>query len=389
MTPQRIIALFAIAMAFLAWMAVKLPMPALPYLAHYFHTSAMTFKVSVSLNLLGFSLSQFIWGPLSERYGRRHILIVAFMTAVLGTVLAMLAINISMYILGRIIEGFAVGAAAPLGRAIMADTLDKPTMARVYAWYAIAGILPPAVGPVIGGYLFVLLGWRSIFAFFLILACLYLYALWRYFPETSSPKPKHRLIKDTAASFKLIILSSQFWRYVIFYAAINGFMITYYAAMPYWFVSHFHMGEDQYAWLAFFPIAAYILGSLVTNRLIKYFSFDQLLKAGIGYMLLIVFVLIIMAILSQPNIVNISILMSLFSVASGIITPMCNASLMEQFRQHVTALSALMSGIRVTGAGILVLVTTNIPLYSFWPLAIYTLCLSLIALLGYYLFNPL
>ena len=382
---QSTIAVFAISMAFLAWMAVKLPMPALPFLAHYFKTRAMVFKVSVSLNLISFSISQFIWGPLSERFGRRDILIVAYIVVIIGTLLAMFAINIEMYISGRMIEGFAVGSAAPIGRAIMADKLEKVTMARVYAWYAIAAILPPAIGPVIGGYLLVGLGWRYIFGFFLILAIAYLLALCAFMPQTKARDANYHLVKHTLDACKSIASTRTFWRYVVTYGIINGFMIAYYAAMPYWFVSHFHMGEDRYAWLAFFPIATYILGSMVTNRLIRHFNFDRLMQIGIILMLATVLAIWVMATFDHPTVTNITVLMSIFSVSSGIITPMCNASLMHTFKDKVTSLSAIMSGIRVAGAALLVLITTNIHLDSFWPLAIYTLCLAIIASLFYVL----
>ena len=80
-------------MAFLAWMAVKLPMPALPLLGNIFHASSQVFKISVTLNLLGFALSQIFWGTLSDRYGRRVFMICAFSVTIVGTLIAMLALK--------------------------------------------------------------------------------------------------------------------------------------------------------------------------------------------------------------------------------------------------------------------------------------------------------
>ena len=88
-------------MAFLSWMAIKLPMPALPQLAVIFHTSSQVFKISVTLNLLAFAISQIFWGPLSDRFGRRPILIVAFSVAALGTVLAMVVNTALIYVIAR------------------------------------------------------------------------------------------------------------------------------------------------------------------------------------------------------------------------------------------------------------------------------------------------
>ena len=89
----RRIAFFTIDMAFLAWIAVKLPMPALPMLGSVFHVSKQVFKISVTLNLLGFALSQIFWGSLSARYGRRISMICAFSVMIVGTLVAMLALT--------------------------------------------------------------------------------------------------------------------------------------------------------------------------------------------------------------------------------------------------------------------------------------------------------
>ena len=377
---DRKIAYFVVAMSFISWMAVKLPMPALPTLAHYFHTGGQVFKVSVTLNLLSFSVSQIIWGPFSNRYGRKAMLCYAYILAIIGTLFAMLAVNIEMYLLGRVLEGFAVGSAAPLVRSIMADKLDKTTMARVYAKSAIAALLPPAVGPVIGGYILVYLGWRYIFAFFLLLAIGYLVAVIKYFDNTNIPDPNHKTVLCAKNSIVFIASSAYFWRYVLTYALINGFMISYYAAMPYWFVVHFKMAEQVYAWLAFLPIITYIAGSMVTSRLLNYFSMDDLLLFGMIFAVIIAVSILCISYWVSPSIILINIFMCCFSVASGIITPMTNVSLLHKFRDQVTVLSVLTSGLRVGGAGLLVLITSNISLDTFWELGWYSFVLSTLGL---------
>ena len=377
---DRKIAYFAIAMAFLSWMAVKLPMPALPTLAHYFHTGGQVFKVSVTLNLLSFSVSPIIWGPLSNRYGRKAMLCYAYILAIIGTLFAMLAVNIEMYLLGRVLEGFAVGSIAPLGRAILADKLDKITMARAYAKVAVAALLPPAVGPVIGGYILVYLGWRYIFMFFLLLAIAYLFMVIKYFDNTNVPDSSQKILSQVKSNIAFISSSDSFWRYVLTYALINGFMISYYAAMPYWFVVHFKMAEQVYAWLAFLPIITYIVGSMITSRLLNYFSMDDLLLFGMIFAVIIAVSILCISYWVSPSILLINIFMCCFSVASGIVTPMTNASLLHAFRDKATELSVLVSGIRVGGAGLLVLITSNISLDTFWELGWYSFVLSSLGL---------
>ena len=159
--------------------------------------------------------------------------------------------------------------------------------------------------------------------------------------------------------------------------------------MPYWYVVHFKLQEDSYAWLAFFPIGSYIIGSMLTNRLLSRFKMDSLLFAGILLALVIGVTTLLLSLFSKPSLIMLNVLMTLFSVASGIVTPMSNANLMDKFRDKISIISAMISGLRVGTAGILVLIATNIPLYSYIPLAIYTISISIIALLCYSVFNAL
>jgi len=371
-------------MALYAWLAVKLPMPALPYLPRIFHTTAGALKISITLNLVAFSISQILWGPLSDRYGRRHIVLISLIMAAIGAAIAMIATNIYMYIIGRFIEGFAVGSAAPIGRALMADTLEKIKMAKVYAWFAIMAILPPAIGPIIGGYILVWLGWRYIFAFLILVTIIYFLFCLKWLPETNKNRLTVLRFSYVMEAIYELARSSVFWRYILIYALINGYMIAYYAAMPFWYVVQFHVGDQHYGWLALLPIASYVLGSQLTNYLLKYWTLDKLLLSGIWIIVLVSILLVLLTIFNHPSLIMLNSLMTVFSFASGIVTPMTNASVMDAFRDKVTILSAVMSGIRVLAAAILTLFSTNILFHTYGPLALYTSIIAVLTVISFY-----
>ena len=100
-------------------------------------------------------------------------------------------------------------------------------------------------------------------------------------------------------------------------------------------------------------------------------------------------VTIVLGFFITPTLILVNILITVFSIASGLVTPMTNARMMFIFKGQVSILSALMSGIRVAGGGILVLISTNIVLNTYWPLGIYTLLTSLLALACYIGFSKL
>jgi len=175
--------------------------------------------------------------------------------------------------------------------------------------------------------------------------------------------------------------------YIAVYALINGYMIAFYAAMPFWYIVHFHMREDRYAWLAFIPITTYIIGSSIANFLLSRISMERVLLLGILLALLVGPAAFLIAPFASPSIISITALVSLFSIASGIVTPMSNASVMHRFRDKVTTVSALISGTRVGGAGLLVLISANIHLDNYLEFASYTTGVALVALTLYVVFK--
>lgn len=374
----------SVIMVFIIWMAIKLPMPALPSLSTVFHASHQVFKLSVSLTLIAFAASFIFWGTLSDRYGRKPIILSAFVLAMLGTLIIIFANTFYLYILGRIIEGFAIGMSAPLIRLVLTDCLNKVEVAKAYALCAIAAILPPAVGPIIGGYLLTWFGWRSIFIFFLMLGLSYLIICYLFFPETIQQKKQKISIKEIVLEITSIAKSASFWRYVIPYSLISGFMIAYYAAMPFWFIVHFHMHESTYAWQAFLPISAYIAGSSLSTQLLNVFNMERIFVMGIYCVLIVAFGVALLALFYLPNKISMNVIIMLFSVASGIIVPITNANLLSLFKDKVSSLTLLLSGSRITTAGLLVMISANISLNTFWPLASYMLCISVISYICYY-----
>ncbi|MEM9243958.1 MAG: MFS transporter [Pseudomonadota bacterium] len=371
--PNSMFIVLLIAMAFTSWMSIKLPVPALPLLGKVFGVNDQALKVSITLNLLGFSFSQIIWGPLSDRFGRRATTLAALIMTILGAGVAMLANNVLVYIFGRILEGFAVGYSAPIGRAIMADSLHKKTLSRVYAWYAIAALIAPAIGPLCGSYIIYFANWRYIFAFTILLFISLFIGCYFFLPETKENLLKRIHVSLIAKQIKSISTTANFWRYVLIYALINGYMIAFYTATPFWYVLQLHVPDQVFPWLIFAPIASYIISSKLTNHLIDKFTMDTLLLFGIIIGLLTVFLILLLALIGvKPDVTLLTTLISLLSFSSGMVTPLTNSSLMHIFRQEIAIASAKISGIRVTSAALLALISTNIRLGTYYPLFIYT-----------------
>ena len=146
-------------------LALNIFMPSMPGLPAVFDTDYGTVQLTLGLYLVGLAVGQLAYGPLSDRFGRRPLLLGGLGLYLGGTLLSCLAVSIEMLIVGRIIQAVGGCAGLVLGRAIVRDMFDRERSASVISYITAAMVMAPMVAPLIGGYLDDWVGWRATFVF--------------------------------------------------------------------------------------------------------------------------------------------------------------------------------------------------------------------------------
>jgi len=154
--------------------ALHMPVPSLPLLAIVFAAPADSVQLILTLYLAGIAVGQLAYGPISDRFGRRPVLIAGLGFFLAGTMVCALAWSLPMLIVGRVIQACGGCAGMVLGRAIVRDLFDRERSASAIATIAMAMSLAPSISPAIGAYLAEWLGWRADFALLGILGAVVL-----------------------------------------------------------------------------------------------------------------------------------------------------------------------------------------------------------------------
>ncbi len=157
------VAVLLTAVVGLGALSIDMFLPSLPALALAYGTDAATAQLTVTLFLAGLAPSQLVWGPLSDRYGRRRTLITGLALYAAAGLGCALAPGISALILARVVQAFGAGSGQVISRAIVRDVYPRDQAARVLALMGTAQALNPILAPILGGVLHALLGWRSVF----------------------------------------------------------------------------------------------------------------------------------------------------------------------------------------------------------------------------------
>ncbi|MFZ3511490.1 multidrug effflux MFS transporter [Vibrio harveyi] len=248
-------------------LSMGLVFPSLPWIAKDFDISLDQAQLLVSVYLLGFGPSQFIYGPVSDALGRKKVLLTGLLIAMLGLLMIIFFSNtFTGMVMGRFLQGLGTGCCAVLARASTRDRFNGPELPVALSYIAMAASITPLVAPVIGGFINAHFGWTMVFISLLGYVSLAWIVILVRFKETITqtsplPSPKKMLLQ-----YRDLLTS----RYFMSFASIGwlnfSLMITTVSVMPFIMQNQIGMTSDQYAMWALIPAFGMICGTSICNR---------------------------------------------------------------------------------------------------------------------------
>ena len=271
------------ALTALGSISVSIYLPSLPSLATSLQSTAASVKLSLTLFLFVFALSQLIYGPLSDRFGRKPPVVAGLLIYLAGSVACASAMNVSWLILARMLEGVGAGAGPALGRAILRDLYSGGKLTRSLAAVAAAVALSPMLGPVIGGYLQTAFGWRSNFVCLTMAAGVLLLCLYLWLPETHPPGPSQRIqLSVIVKNYSLLLWDREYISALTCGGMLTAGNFAWTAAAPFIFKSQYHFGPAQYGNVALLIGSGYVAGTTLSAQLSRRLAAPAVVYTGIA-----------------------------------------------------------------------------------------------------------
>ena len=263
-------------------LSTDLYLPALPTLEATFATDMAAVQLTLSIFLAGFAVAQLVCGPLSDRFGRRPVLLGGVALYVVASVACALAATVDQLIVARLFQAFGGCCGPVLGRAVVRDVYGRERAARMFAYMAMAMALAPAVAPVIGGLLVSWPGWRATFGLLALIGTGLLVAIWRLLEETNDQRNPEAIDPERLLGNYLLLLGERSYRgYVLCFAAVFSSLFTFISGSPFVLIGGIGLAPVQYGFCFAAVVGGYMAGSFVSGRLTVRLGLERMIRYGL------------------------------------------------------------------------------------------------------------
>ncbi|MFW0072764.1 MAG: multidrug effflux MFS transporter [Coxiella-like endosymbiont] len=307
-------------MAPLSGVGIDIYTPSLPAITHHFAVKTSLVKLTLSVYLLGLGLGQFVFGILSDSFGRRRLLLAGMMIYVLISAGIAMSFNIGMLLTFRFLQGLTTGVPAAIYRSIIMDCFKGSSLKQITGNASAVWALGPIVAPLIGGYLQHYFNWQANFYFLCIYGFILLLLIYFFLPET--------ILECTPFIFNIhaknvlqILRHRLFVMIAITISLGSSVSVIFNIVAPYMIQTILGHTAVFYGHIALLIGLAYFIGCLSNNWVIKEFSLKNVMLTGLITVNIGGLISVLLAIFYGMNWVTISFPILLIYLAYGWVQP--------------------------------------------------------------------
>ncbi len=345
----QLIALLASLVA-VGMVATNIYVPSLPALTRDFGTTPRMVQLTLTVYFAAVALTQLAYGPISDRIGRRPVVLAGIGLYIVASLGCMLAPSIEVLIGARVLQAMGACAGPVMARAIIRDVFEREESARVMATIGLVLAISPAVAPVLGSHLQVWFGWRSVFAAVAAFGTVVMIVMLRFLGETRPPglAPPSSLM----AGYRTLLASPAYLGYALSSTCVLAGLFAFITEAPFIIIELLGEPAQNFGWYSLITVGGFALGSYAASRLSLRLGIDRMVALGIAAALLGAGLLAGLALAGVFSVAAVIVPMAVVASGMGMVFPNTTAGAVGAFPHIAGTASALLGFLQMSGAAL-------------------------------------
>ncbi|NBC33889.1 MAG: Bcr/CflA family efflux MFS transporter [Alphaproteobacteria bacterium] len=278
---SRLFAVLITALVAFGPLSTDLYLPSLPLLTRALGADPGTGQLTLSVFMVGFAVGMLAYGPLSDRFGRRPVILAGIALFLVASVACALAPTIEALIVFRFVQALGACCGPVLGRAVVRDVYGREHAAKMLAYVGLAMAVAPAIGPIIGGQVTAWLGWRFNFWVLALYGVLILIATWFRLHETNRHRdPGATQVGQLLRNYGMLLRHRAYLGYVLVTALIFAGIFSFISGSSFVLVDGLGITPQAYGLSFAVIVVGFMIGSLLAGRLTLRLGIDRMIAIG-------------------------------------------------------------------------------------------------------------
>ncbi|RYG44209.1 Bcr/CflA family efflux MFS transporter [bacterium] len=341
------------ALTALTALSIDMSLPAMPRLKEIFGSTEGTVQLTLSLFMLGYSVGQIVCGPLSDRIGRRPVLLAGLAVFAVAGFGCAVAPSLPVLIALRLVQGMGASVGAILGRAIVRDKFEGSAASGVMSQITQVMILAPLIAPTLGGYLLGATGWHSIFLFLGIAGLLVGALSFAKLPETiRQRRSEPGYVGQVFRGFRDALAHRTTRRHLLTTMFASAGMFSYISGSPFVIIGVFKVPEERFGMVFSLTAAALLVGATLNRRLLSVWTPARLLRFGVTTVAASAALLVLLTAFQIGGIYGVMGPMMGYLFGLGMVMPNASAAAMEPHPHMAGLVSSLMGGLQTLAGAV-------------------------------------
>lgn len=360
-------------------------LPAGPFILHDLSSNQSSIQLILSAFLFGYGSSQIAWGPISDSFGRKPVILIGTALFSIGSGFAAISQNIDNLLIFFALAGVGMGSAGAMCRTILRDLYSGISLHKVMGVLGVSLVIVPVISPLLGSYLVTYYGWRFDFWLLAVLGIISFVIAAVCLKETNKHiAENHFSIKGILKSYKMVLTHKVFMGNMLCGLFNYATIMAYEVSIPFLMQDKLGLTTIEFGWAAIVPAFGFFAGSLLSNRVVGYLSPYKLIMLSFGLVFLSALGMFVPAALGHMSVLSLISPMMLYMLASGMIFASTSSEALMPFTRNIGAAAAVLGVFHNVGVSISNAITSYLSLQHQYTLSLVFIVLNILMVLVYF-----